>query len=1318
MGAFSQNFDTQSTLRIQQALNRLGYPAGAADGQWGRRTGQAVRQYRFDFLMSDRAALSVPEANELLNRATWLDDPTILILADNWLNGAPTKELARQGASYEPQELLFATERHLLAMKLLTRTWNTQPSAVPYDLSEEWLASKRQRARVWLQEDLNRISNRTDDVGHLLVAFLKFDLALTYSGLRATREDVLRDVLPVLDDAYVRSNPDRLNDTLARHVIERLMRDLGPALGALSCSASGTIEKRWVDLARNIVNRFSTYHPSSAHVYGYALEIAKCADFETAQEILSWRMDVAKRSNDPAFEMEATLAMAAEMFERGEFEKSRNLYTTLLGEQPKEVSDEIIRDHLHRLIDLGERVFVGSYLLEKLESLRGESIHSTAALGTARYLGTSLLEIGYGLEIVDRIFYETDNQWRNGSQWRKAGSIYDFYHILIRSMINDGDGSSALAPLVALIERAENDHDIDAAESFREQELFILLSQGRYSAAEDRISAFIEKARLGANDPRVAAWQSQLNLSRLEGGAPGRVFAEQFGTYLDTVCQPNPPENAHDLQPVLDRDTVYADPEFSVAALELGLSTKIMQCRGKEWLTESLSRIGCYLWAKEDDIPRVHLGMQRWWQTQSSRVNEGGLAFEAVKGVNCPMGIAEAGRSDLILQYAAQVPEDTWSIGLQLLRLAGGLHLTGVQPHMLDHIAPARLDTASSYPLLELAGRMDHSSRKAFRAALFSDFEYTWSGAAMDNAEWARIRAMGFDIARGYAALNLNEIALMFVEGAAFAVGTAVSEEKAQEILDDEELLRLAIARGQLALKMGDTSTAHQISAPIVSAYIARVRAGRAGSVEELASWAQRLMGLAELYLSTLATNPDLLAAEPIGAVLDAQQLLAAASASASSGRLAARLASADPEMARAYQDAVMDFRGAIVAASRGGDAARVSVLREKVKTLRDDLTRRDPAFGANAELSIATLAQIRAQLDNQSLLVITSLPDHLMQTRVDSDTATAYADALPRDELATTIRHFRETIQNEADVADAAGVQLSGLVLSKFGTTGLPARLALVVDGPLVSLPFGALPLIANEQRSYLGVHTALSVLPSLTLLTSANANNRSSGDRAFLGIGDARYSADAAQTTLGFVPEELRETNAELRFMAALLDADVARDLLTGPTATEEQIRQLSRSGDLAKYRILAFATHGFIGQQGRLTEAGLLLSEPELIEGQNDGVLSASEIYRLRFDADLVILSACDTGAASGASRGLSDLSQAFTFAGVRSLVVTHWEIDTHAAIEISRRIATEMRQSPDVTAAETLRRVIQSLINTSEAARFHHPKFWASHTVIGI
>ena len=93
-----------------------------------------------------------------------------------------------------------------------------------------------------------------------------------------------------------------------------------------------------------------------------------------------------------------------------------------------------------------------------------------------------------------------------------------------------------------------------------------------------------------------------------------------------------------------------------------------------------------------------------------------------------------------------------------------------------------------------------------------------------------------------------------------------------------------------------------------------------------------------------------------------------------------------------------------------------------------------------------------------------------------------------------------------------------------------------------------------------------------------------------------------------------------------------------------------------DLSKYQTLAFATHGMMaGEVGGVGEPGLILTPPKAGTLEDDGYLAASEIAKLRLNADWTILSACNTASADGTpgAEGLSGLAKAFFYAGrVRS------------------------------------------------------------------
>ena len=196
------------------------------------------------------------------------------------------------------------------------------------------------------------------------------------------------------------------------------------------------------------------------------------------------------------------------------------------------------------------------------------------------------------------------------------------------------------------------------------------------------------------------------------------------------------------------------------------------------------------------------------------------------------------------------------------------------------------------------------------------------------------------------------------------------------------------------------------------------------------------------------------------------------------------------------------------------------------------------------------------------------------------------------------------------------------------------------------------------------------------------------------------------------------LPETADELWAVAEGVKADAARDIRLGSQATEREVKRLSASGELATYRMVHFATHGAVA--GELTgthEPGLILTPPETASEADDGYLSASEVAALKLDADWVVLSACNT-AAGGATNAeaLSGLGRAFIYAGARSLLVSHWAVDSDATVKLITGAVREMSRDPKVGRSEAMRRSMLALIDKG-AKEEAHPAFWAPFVVVG-
>jgi CHAT domain-containing protein len=213
---------------------------------------------------------------------------------------------------------------------------------------------------------------------------------------------------------------------------------------------------------------------------------------------------------------------------------------------------------------------------------------------------------------------------------------------------------------------------------------------------------------------------------------------------------------------------------------------------------------------------------------------------------------------------------------------------------------------------------------------------------------------------------------------------------------------------------------------------------------------------------------------------------------------------------------------------------------------------------------------------------------------------------------------------------------------------------------------------------------------------------------------LSQARGLADVAELRAQ-IP--LPETADELCAVAHSLGVPDS-DIWLGARATEHEIKRLSDSGDLAAYRIVHFATQGALaGELKTGAEPGLILTPPREATTDYDGYLSASEIAGLTLDADWVILSACNTaaGGVQGA-EALSGLASAFFYAGARSLVVSHWAVNSDATVKLITKAVSTMAEDTTIGRSEALRRSMLLLIETGELSEAH-PAYWAPFFVVG-
>jgi CHAT domain-containing protein len=238
---------------------------------------------------------------------------------------------------------------------------------------------------------------------------------------------------------------------------------------------------------------------------------------------------------------------------------------------------------------------------------------------------------------------------------------------------------------------------------------------------------------------------------------------------------------------------------------------------------------------------------------------------------------------------------------------------------------------------------------------------------------------------------------------------------------------------------------------------------------------------------------------------------------------------------------------------------------------------------------------------------------------------------------------------------------------------------------------------------------------------LASAQAIQVASrGGAVLLRAGPGTEGLDSA--ALDRLPR-LPDTAEELRQVADVLGADPSRDLFLGAKASEETIETMK----LDDRRVVMFATHGLVpGDINGLTQPALALSPPSIAGGRGDGLLTAGKILGLKLDADWVVLSACNTGAADGAgAAAVTGLGGAFFYAGARALLVTNWPVETVAARLLTTGTFRREAANAGLSRAEALRETEIELIDGKGAVdsagrmvfSYAHPLFWAPFSLVG-
>ena len=193
------------------------------------------------------------------------------------------------------------------------------------------------------------------------------------------------------------------------------------------------------------------------------------------------------------------------------------------------------------------------------------------------------------------------------------------------------------------------------------------------------------------------------------------------------------------------------------------------------------------------------------------------------------------------------------------------------------------------------------------------------------------------------------------------------------------------------------------------------------------------------------------------------------------------------------------------------------------------------------------------------------------------------------------------------------------------------------------------------------------------------------------------------------------LPDTANEIIQVSKSLGGNGVTDIYLGAQANEVNFRNLN----LTDYRVIYFATHGLLpGELKCQSEPGLVLTPPGQAAKDKfeDGVLDASEISQFKLNANLVVLSACNTAGGGGKFGGdsLTGLVEAFFYAGAQNLLVSHWSVPSTATMQLMTQVFANLGSNFSNGSAASLQKAQQQMVQNSLTA---HPVFWGAFVLIG-
>jgi CHAT domain-containing protein/tetratricopeptide (TPR) repeat protein len=451
----------------------------------------------------------------------------------------------------------------------------------------------------------------------------------------------------------------------------------------------------------------------------------------------------------------------------------------------------------------------------------------------------------------------------------------------------------------------------------------------------------------------------------------------------------------------------------------------------------------------------------------------------------------------------------------------------------------------------------------------------------------------------------------------------------------------------------------------------------------------------------------------------------------------------------------------ALLASQKTEEAAamgrQVDELSAQNEAIEAEINSRSPRYAALTHSQPLTVKEVQTQLlDDDSVLLEYMLGDQRSYVWAVTRTEVTTYQLPSRAEIEAPARKFYEALsanvplpgatleQHQQRLAEAnMRIQeledsLGKLLVEPASAKLQNKRLIIVPDGALQYIPFQALTISSrtNDARIPLLVEHEIVYEPSASTLGIVLAETRQrhtapnsiavfanpvfeANDARVRNSRQARLRTESAESVS--VRESFRDVGFEEGKIPALPasreEAEAIMSLAPWGTGLSALGFDANRAAvmkpELTQYRIIHFATHGLIDYQ-RPELSGLVLSLVDQNGLPQDGFLRLNDIYNLRLSANLVVLSACNTGLGKEVKgEGLIGLTRGFMYAGAKGVVASLWKVDDEATAELMKLFYEGMFRR-GLTPAAALR---EAQLSMWRQKRWQAPYYWAAFVIQG-